>query len=283
LNIKEYISSGVLEAYVLGQCSASEKQEVELYALEYPEVQAELNSIRGALGEYALLEEKTPPAHLKEKIAAAVKKAVVEEPKKEVKVISLNGGKEVRAAQTNMFRWLSAAAIVLLLVCAGILYRTNAQLNRMEDEVAGLQVTNTELNRELQKQKDSYAQTEKTMQVMKEKMDVVTKPGIIPMELKGLQVSPDAKAMAYLDNNTKDVYLEINNLPKPPEGMQYQFWAIVKGKPVSAGMIDLCEQPDTCGIHKMTNIDAHAFAISLEKKGGSNDGPKGSIYAAFGI
>ncbi len=44
-----------------------------------------------------------------------------------------------------------------------------------------------------------------------------------------------------------------------------QLWAIVEGKPVDAGMIDACS-----GLCKMKNIsNASAFAITLEKRGGS--------------
>ena len=48
--------------------------------------------------------------------------------------------------------------------------------------------------------------------------------------------------------------------------MQYQLWALVDGKPVSAGMYSA--EKDTKEI--LANIPkAQAFAITLEKQGGS--------------
>jgi anti-sigma-K factor RskA len=95
--------------------------------------------------------------------------------------------------------------------------------------------------------------------------------------------APDAKALVLMDSKTNEIFLDIKKLPTPPDSMQYQFWAIVAGKPIDAGMIELCPATDTCGIHKMNTIpDARAFAISLERKGG-NLQPKGQIYASYGI
>jgi anti-sigma-K factor RskA len=55
-------------------------------------------------------------------------------------------------------------------------------------------------------------------------------------------------------------------MDKIPPGKQYQLWAIVDGKPVDAGMVGDCE-----GLCKMKVINrAEAFAITLEKEGGSS-------------
>jgi anti-sigma-K factor RskA len=70
----------------------------------------------------------------------------------------------------------------------------------------------------------------------------------------------------FWEKSTKDVYILTNKLPPPSPGKQYQLWALVDGKPVDAGMLDLNCQ----GACKMKNIQkAQAFAITLEKKGGN--------------
>ena len=66
-----------------------------------------------------------------------------------------------------------------------------------------------------------------------------------------------------------------NNLPLAPSDKQYQLWAIVDGKPVDAGIIGDCNG----GLCKLKNIPkASAFAITLEKKGGS---PTPTLTAMF--
>ncbi len=90
---------------------------------------------------------------------------------------------------------------------------------------------------------------------------------IVKMAGSAVPTSPDPNSAAtvYWDTKSKDVYLLVNNMPAPPTDLQYQLWAIVDGTPVDAGVFDMKD-----GIIKMKNIQrAQAFAISLEKKGGS--------------
>ena len=74
-------------------------------------------------------------------------------------------------------------------------------------------------------------------------------------------------ATVYWSKKSAEVYLLVNSLPKPASDQQYQLWAIVDGKPVSAGVFDM-NQADS--MLKMTNMPtAQAFAVTLEKAGGS--------------
>ena len=72
MNTKEYIESGILESYVLGIATVGESAEVERMVSVHPEVEIELEAIRGTLENYALQYEKQPPAALKSKVMAAV-------------------------------------------------------------------------------------------------------------------------------------------------------------------------------------------------------------------
>ena len=53
MNIPDYISSGILEMYVLGDTDIAESLQVEQIAAEYPEVRNEINSISASLEAYA--------------------------------------------------------------------------------------------------------------------------------------------------------------------------------------------------------------------------------------
>uniref|UniRef100_A0AAU6WM89 Anti-sigma factor n=1 Tax=Chryseobacterium endophyticum TaxID=1854762 RepID=A0AAU6WM89_9FLAO len=74
------------------------------------------------------------------------------------------------------------------------------------------------------------------MQKINQKMEMVTNPDMKMVMLKGVEKHADSKAMVFWDTKTKAVYLDAEKLPKAPEGMQYQLWAIADGKPVDAGM-----------------------------------------------
>ncbi len=97
---------------------------------------------------------------------------------------------------------------------------------------------------------------------------------MVKIEMKGLPGKEQNIATVLWDKNSKDVYIYSSNMQQAPTGKQYQLWAIVDGKPVDAGLINNCT-----GVCKMNKkIDhAQAFAITLEKEGGS-PAPTGDMY-----
>ena len=86
--------------------------------------------------------------------------------------------------------------------------------------------------------------------------------------MDGTPVSPQSYTTVYWDTTSHDVYLLVNNLPKPASDQQYQLWALLNGQPIDMGMLEISEKP--LQLYHMKNIQAaQAFAITLEKKGGS--------------
>ena len=90
-------------------------------------------------------------------------------------------------------------------------------------------------------------------------------PAFTKVSMPGVKADENKLATVFWDKKKNEVYLLANRLPQTSTDTQYQLWAIVDGKPVDAGMIDACN-----GLCKMKNIsNATAFAITLEKRGGS--------------
>jgi hypothetical protein len=75
LDIKEYISSGILEAYLLGSVSPEERKEVEEASEKYPEIKKELRAIEDGLFHYASKFSRNPPISLKKKVMNSIDKA----------------------------------------------------------------------------------------------------------------------------------------------------------------------------------------------------------------
>src|SRR5688572_7147350 len=75
MDVKEYISSGVLELYAMGTLSPSEMKEVEQMCEAHPEVSEELMRVQGALDSYSSAFARNPRpgvrAQLMEKIGSA--------------------------------------------------------------------------------------------------------------------------------------------------------------------------------------------------------------------
>ena len=252
MNIQEYIASGILENYVLGLTTAEENHEVEQLALQHAEIKTELDAIEKALSEYADKHAVTPPSYLKEKVLAAVKN-----PSSNLRVIEQFPLKEER--KFTFTTLLAAASVLLAVVLAGMYFSQRSDSKR-----------------ELAKANSLIDSLVHANNLSKEQVAVLMNRQSRMVCLMGLAKTPAALAHVFWNDKNKQVFLEVNNLPMPVDSMQYQLWAIKDGKPLSAGMITL--SPDTVMIQKMNEIsDAQAFAITLEKAGGSET-PKGEMY-----
>ena len=86
---KEYIESGKLESYALGNCTPEEMQEAECMVRIFPEVKREMESIRVSFEKYLLANKVDPPASLKSKIFQAIEEEEKKMKNGEAKVIKL--------------------------------------------------------------------------------------------------------------------------------------------------------------------------------------------------
>ena len=68
MNIEEYISSGIVESYVLGLASQEERSEFENMCNQYPIVLEARNAFEIALENQAMQNAITPSADVKSKI-----------------------------------------------------------------------------------------------------------------------------------------------------------------------------------------------------------------------
>lgn len=256
MNIQEYISSGILESYVMGLTTPAESAEVERLAAAHPEIKAELEEIRSAIEGYATAHEKTPPAQVKEKVMTAI---AAQEKAGSGKVIDIRAAENSPARSSRFSTYAAAAAIALLLVSGIFNYIFYSRWKSTQDSLASITAEKEYIAQQFQAEQASN-------KMMSEQMAVMKDPQNRMVRLKGMEIAPTSMATIYWNPASKDVYLAVNNLPAAPEGMQYQLWAIVDGKPVDAGMIDM----NAPGLHKMKSFEnAQAFAVTLEKAGGS--------------
>lgn len=249
MNVQEYISSGIVESYVLGLASEEEKREFEQACSKYPEVLKARTDFELALEKQAVENGIQPAAGVKEKILQEIRSGT--------KITSL-------PASARKINWWKISAAACLALLAGTLYW-----------IAVLSMENKKL-------KSSYNETvvrlndfEKDFEVMK------TRQSIKMASMPGQAVSPSSYTTVYWDTATHDVYLLINNLPKPASNKQYQLWAFIDGKPVDAGLIEnnwFADQKRL--LIKAKNAQhAEAFAITLEDKDRADiSKPGGDVY-----
>lgn len=244
MNVKEYIASGIVESYVLGIATEAERQEFESLCRQYPEIAEARTAFELALEKELLAKAPPPPVQLRplimEKIAGAEEPAPV------------TVTKETPIRRIGVWKWLAAASLVLLAGTAYWAFSTQRQLNELQ-----------QANREL---RAANEQTAARLQTMESDARLLQKPEVKMAAMKGT-LDPNVYATIYWDTASKDVYLMVNNLPKPASDKQYQLWALLDGQPIDLGMIEARQERL---LYRMKNVqNAQAFAITLERKGGS--------------
>lgn len=80
MNIGDYITSGILQDYCLGQLTVEEERKVELMCHDYPDVAKELHLLRQSLDKYTAIEAIRHRDELRMKVWEAVKKLWKENP-----------------------------------------------------------------------------------------------------------------------------------------------------------------------------------------------------------
>jgi anti-sigma-K factor RskA len=275
MDIREYIQSGIIEQYVLGLASAPEAAELEQLRKQHPELNEAVLNFENSLEEHLMLKKVQPPAHIK----SLLQKQLFEESSLKAVAPILSREKATSINNTNLWKYLAAASIVLLIVSTALnFYFYSGYKNSAEQYQALLTERNTlQANNAVNKSVlDSMQQNIQQLQTnnenykdqvasLQQSFKIMHDPDFQEIKLKGILNKSDL-ATIYWDKKNRQVYFFKNYMKETPAGKQYQLWAIVHGKPVSAGLIGTCY-----GLCKMKIIpEAEAFAVTLEKEGGSN-------------
>ncbi|TMI98206.1 MAG: anti-sigma factor [Bacteroidetes bacterium] len=247
MNIKEYISSGVVESYVLGLLTAQERFEFEQYCEAYPELKAARDAFELAVEKQAMENAVSPPANVKEKVFSAIQQRPVSNTSK---IVSM----EPTIRRSAGLRWMAAASIILFLVTGYFAYKLYNQNKDLNNSLKSLQVK---------------------VDQMEEYHKIMSDPNVAVVNMVAMTPAK-ASASIYWDSTSSDVYLLIKNMPQLPSDKQYQLWSIMNGEngqlqPNSLGLFDVGENQKI--ILKMSNVKkADAFAITIEKRG-NTEGP----------
>ncbi|HVZ95507.1 MAG TPA: anti-sigma factor [Chitinophagaceae bacterium] len=267
MNKEDIISSGLLELYALGIASPEEKIQVERGLAEYPELRHELSAIEDSLETYAHAYTKQPPARIKEKIFEEISN---EAAKKEPADGNHQPSAQILYRIPAFFK-LAAAAMLLLLI--GSIALSYLYYNRYKEADEKYNAASDQLQQANEKLKEN----DEANAAMKHELNLMSDKNALPVVLNGTPQAPDALAKIYWMKNNGDIYIDPTNLPPAPEGKQYQFWAIIDGKPIDGGMIRT--ENGVYRIQKMKSFGhADAFAITLENSGGGPV-PHGKTYA----
>lgn len=256
MNIEEYISSGILESYVLGFTTESENALISCLIKTNPTIAEEVRAIQETIELAANQYKIAPPEDLKANIWNTIqqdeKVTKVETPIIELKSNAFTEQNSI--SKPRSYNWLNVAASTILILTSTVFafyfYFQNKEVN---NQMADLK----KISEKLEKQ-DKTNQSYLAFLASKETEKIT---------LTGVAQKPNAKAVLFWNKANKHVMLSEITLPKAPEKMQYQLWALVDGKPIDAGMLDL--NPEGKLLEMKVIENSQAFAITLEPMGGS--------------
>lgn len=243
MNIQEYISSGEVEACILGVATEAEQLHFMQMKKNYTEVAQYANEFELSL-EKKYLENAplTPNANL---FASIQKELSPEAP-----VISI---KKANTTNTEWKKYTVAASIALLL---GSTIFNFMLLNK----VKGLQ---TQVN-DLANNKTTAPQDNKNTA----QFAFLQSPNVTPVAMYGVGTHNICKCSIFWDKAKNVALFVTHHLFQPGENNDYQLWAMVDNKPVSVGIVKLPLDKAPILIENIP-VGATQFKLTLEKKGGS--------------
>lgn len=272
MNIQEYIESGILDSYVLGATSDQERREVACMSAIYPEIQQEIDRLNETIEEYALAHSVEPPADLKAQIMGQL--TFGEAPVKPLfggngssslssaSVPAPTGGTLTVSRPVFTMSWVAAASVAVVMLVFS--YFLISQLQQNQRNAAALQAGKDKLQTEL-------ADLRTRQQTQAEALALLKLPGTKIISVQGNEKAPGGGMQVYWNEKTQQVAVAIDKMPPLPADQQYQLWGLVIGadgkpQPTDAGVIELSGD-----VQKQTRAitRANAFAVTIEKKGGS--------------
>ncbi len=250
MNLKDYISSGILEAYLLDEVTPQERMEVQRMLSQHPELQQELDAIEETMEAFAKKLALAPRKDVKAKILAIAEKTSLSKP--QGKIVQLE-------SLYNFWKYAAAASVTIALGASYLAYNYHQQWQESNVALNNLIVQN-------QRVAQDYNVVNQKLEKIQGDFSIIENTAFHKVVMKGTPGEPNALASVYWNASTEEVFLSIQNLKEISKDHQFQLWAIVDGKPVDAGVFDI----GYSGLLKMKNIKGAttAFAVTIEPYGG---------------
>lgn len=257
-DIKEYMESGVLELYALGDVSAAEKAEVEAMVLKHPAIKAELLEIERSMELYAENNAVEPGEDLRDRILNSVLTNFGDD-RNFTAAPSHNKDNVIAFRQPgtyNFYKYAFAASVILLIASGIVLANLYSRLQASNTQLAALQTDRQHFANQVN--------------LMDEQLSIFRDGTYKFLKLQGTPNHTGSAMTVAWSPAKKKVLIDMGSvkMPENDKAHQYQLWALIGKTPVSLGVFD--ENPDSTSMKEMQSIaSADAFAVTLEPRGGS--------------
>lgn len=269
-----FLSSSLLEEYVLGLTDEEKTREVERMIATHPEVQAEYDRMQEDIEAFCSQYAEEPPKDLR----AFVLDDLVTRPSEHIKSKFTHStrivtddfpmgddnenGDTVIKMSANAPRplgWATAAAAIAAIAALSVAVWMWNQNRTLTGELAELKTRNSALAARtavLEQQVNSQANT----------FQLASHPKTERVLLRGNDKAPELGVVAYWNKAEQGSFLTVLWLPEM-EDKCFQLWADVHGEMINLGIIDPTAEPLARIPFK---VDAESLNITIEPQGGSD-------------
>ena len=277
MNVQEYISSGIVENYVMGLADEKESAEFERMCELYPEVKAAREAYELALEETAMLNAIEPPRHIKSKVFSEIEieaeqQSIPKQPTASSPTAESNAVIDY-PRKVRIYQYVTAASLLLFIISSILAIYYSRRSSEAEQQYQVCLASEKEIQTTL-----AVLQSERDD--LRNDLHLVTNEDMVQVKLPAATVptspAPESMVTVFWNRRTKALFLVPNKMPKPAANKQYQLWALVDGKPKDAGVFDM--NTNELVITMKPTETAEAFAVSLEDKGAEHTTPSGEIY-----
>lgn len=257
MNIKQYLSSGILEQYAFGLLSSTERTAVEANLQQYPELVAELHKIEFALEQYLNAQAVDPSADFRSFLDDHL--ADIEPDP----APSRSSGTSGSGSSSGGGRppWLLVGLAILAFAAAAWLFLDNQEKQEAYNQLLS----------EQEQLREDCDETNDVNRGLLQQLQTLRQSGnsLIQMRATGVGAA-DAIAAIIYNPDTESSFLDVINLPPLSEDQQYQLWAIVENVgPQSMAVFDAPSDIDDNILEVPFFENVQAFAVTIEPRGGS--------------
>lgn len=248
---QKIIEEGLLTPYLLGTLDEKQQAEVRRILAKDKELQEQYRILEADFERLAMENAIDPPPTVLANLKGQL------ESEQESPVIPLSSRNK---NFTQLRARLLVAASLAALFAIGCFWFYSQWQNTL-GELEDLQVQTSDLQNRMNSLEGNLTATT-------ERYQRLTNPNVVPKVLEGNELSPNSRAVAYLNPVSKEVVLNAKGLAQLEADKTYQMWADVEGVMINMGLV-----PTDQDWVELTYIDnAESLNITIEPAGG-NDHP----------
>ena len=240
-----------LALYALDVLQGDERATLEKHLATCVECRRELEQLRGdgALLALTTLGPK-PPARTRARLIETISK---ESAASKIRTSAVLGErKDPRRSWWGSLGWVATAAMIVLAV---LLWSENSALKQSLDAM-----------------REQSTQTTRELEDLRKIAATILSPQAQHITVVSMKTPPQPQGKAFYLRNRSSLLFIANNMPVLPVHKAYELWLIpVQGAPIPAGVF----KPDARGSATVvnpplpSNMEAKAFAITIENEGGA--------------